>query len=137
MIHFVEDVSLSLNVWKQVLSYQDHLKVESSAYVRGTRLGKFSPNGQLFLYFGKFLKITAVAPIFATFPLSMDHVLMLAKISWAPFWAIFSKTHLVNLAYVYSYIYTYLTYYRHKHKTDNPEIRQPSGTLLPSQLQGS
>jgi hypothetical protein len=64
---------------------------------RLTRLGESSPIGRLFTL-GSFSKITEVAHIFCYFFQSTNHALILTKMGWATFWAIFSQTDLVTLS---------------------------------------
>jgi hypothetical protein len=48
--------------------------------------------------FGQFFENYTISPHFgATFFLSIDYVLISAKMGWATFWAIFSQTYLVTL----------------------------------------
>jgi hypothetical protein len=59
---------------------------------RVTRFGEFSPNGRL-LTLGRFSKISEVAQdLGLLFSLNIDFVLILTKIVWATFWAIFSQS---------------------------------------------
>jgi hypothetical protein len=60
---------------------------------RVTRLGDFSPIGQLFTL-GCLLNITEVALSLGNF---FSRGNTYALIGWATFWAIFSQTHLVTL----------------------------------------
>jgi hypothetical protein len=62
--------------------------------------------------FGASLKITEVAQLFGLLfsTLKVKQVLILTKITWATFWAFFSKTYLVTLV-------TRTTMFRHHPKS--------------------
>jgi hypothetical protein len=61
------------------------------------RLGEFSAIGRLFSL-GSFMKITEVAKILrSAFFHDTSYALILTKMGWVAFWAIFSQTHLVTL----------------------------------------
>jgi hypothetical protein len=50
------------------------------------------------VFFGKLLENQISGPyLWATFSYKKNNALVLTKIGWAAFWAIFSQTHLVTL----------------------------------------
>jgi hypothetical protein len=63
-----------------------------------SRVGQFSPFGRLFT-FGSFSKIAEVARVLELlFSPGKSSALVLAKMGWATFWAIFSPMHPFTLA---------------------------------------
>jgi hypothetical protein len=82
---------------QQTEGEEEEEKANQVTMSRVTRLGEFSPDGRPFTL-GSFIKITKVAQnIELLFSLSLDYVLIMTKICWATFWAIFPHTHLVTL----------------------------------------